>query len=138
MSINQSVNELITKAGLICGSEYKLAQAMGLPQQVLSMWKSGARTCTPADRARLAGFAREDAVQELVRATIEGAKGVKREQLLRVLGKLSPQTGAAHVIGLLSMTSLIFGSMRLDVLRCIKSRIRRVELPPDIRQYVFC
>ena len=83
----KSVRILIEKAGLICGSEYKLAKAMGIPPQHITNWKAGDRTCTPADRARLAGFAREDAVQELVRATIEASKGIKQEQLKQVLGK---------------------------------------------------
>lgn len=122
MSTNEPVKILIEKAGLICGSEYKLAKAMSIPQQVLSMWKSGVRTCTPGDRARLAGFAREDAVQELVRATIEQAKGTKREQLQQVLGKWSRQTGGAVVSGVLSLASLAFGLAMLgDIPRCIKS-----------------
>ncbi len=113
MDKTSSVKELITKAGLICGSEYKLAKAMGIAQPNLSAWKNGTRACTPADRARLAGFAREDAVQELVRATIDSAKGVKREQLVRLLGKLSTQTGAARISELLSLTSLIYGWMKI-------------------------
>lgn len=117
--MSSELTNLIEKAGKLCGSEYKLAKAMGLPQQVLSSWKSGARTCTPADRARLAGFAREDAVQELVRATIDSAKGLKREQLMKVLGKLSHQTGAALHTGMLGLTSVFFGLTMLDVPRCI-------------------
>ncbi len=119
MSSNESLNLLIAKAGAIVGSEYKLAKALGVPQTHISAWKSGTRTCTPADRARLAGFAREDAVQELVRATIEAAKGTKREQLQRVLGKLSHQTGAALHGAVLGLISLTFGLTILDVPRCI-------------------
>ena len=113
------VNDLITKAGVICGSEYKLAKALGVPQQHLSEWKAGRRTCTPSDQARLAGFAREDAVQALVRATIDSAKGLKREQLERVLGKLSRQTGAALNTAVLNLVSLSFGLTMFDIPRCI-------------------
>lgn len=109
--MSSDLTNLIVKAGLAVGSEYKLAREMGIPQSVISNWKAGARTCTPADRARLAGFAREDAVQELVRATIESAKGTKREQLQRIMGKLLPQTGGASVPVLLSLANLIYGAM---------------------------
>lgn len=119
MEPNKEVSFLITKAGLIVGSEYKLAKEMGIPQTVLTDWKAGRRTCTPADRARLAGFAQEDAIQELVRATIESAKGVKREQLQRVLGKLWRQTGAVLNSAAAVTLTLTFGLMIGDVPRCI-------------------
>ncbi len=109
MTIPLELTRLINKAGEKCGSEYRLAKAMEIPQATLCSWKAGTRTCTPSDRARLAGFAREDAIQELVRATIEAAKGTKREQLQRVLGKLSRQTGAALDSVLLGLVSLISG-----------------------------
>ena len=110
---------LIEKAGSIAGSEYKLAQTLGLPQRVLTDWKAGRRTCTPGDRARLAGFAREDAQQELARATINAATGIKREQLQRLLGKLSHQTGEALLSAMLGIVSLISGLTMLDIPRCI-------------------
>ena len=119
MSIPDQITQLIEKAGKNVGSEYKLAKAMGLPQRVLTDWKAGRRTCTPPDRARLAGFAREDAVQELVRATIESAKGIKREQLEKVLGKLSRVTGAALHTVVLSVISLSFGIAIFNIPRCI-------------------
>ena len=117
--INNEVKTLIDKAAAITGSEYKLAKALGIPPQTITGWKAGRRACTPGDRARLAGFAREDAVQELVRATIESAKGVKREQLERVLGKRLHQTGEALVTGLLSLASLTYGTLILELPRCI-------------------
>ena len=120
MSSIESLNLLIAKAGAIAGSEYKLAKAMGVPQTHLSMWKSGAKTCTPPDRARLAGFAKEDAVQELVRATLEQTAGTLRgDQLRQVLGKLSKVTGGALHSVLLGVVSLTFGMSLLDIPRCI-------------------
>lgn len=121
MSTDDRLILLIAKAAAIVGSEYKLAQELKLPPQTITGWKAGRRTCTPADRARIAGFAREDAVQELVRATIEAAKGTKREQLQKVLGKLSLQTGAALHSAVLTVASLAFGLALIDVPRCIKS-----------------
>lgn len=122
MSTQENLNELIAKAAAVVGSEAKLARAMGIAQPNISLWKSGMRTCTPEDRARLAGFAREDAVQELVRATLEKTEGTLRgEQLRKLLGKWLHQTtgalGGVFVLGL----SLIFSTRDgLDVLRCIK------------------
>lgn len=124
MSTDNQLNLLIAKAGAIVGSEYRLAKELGIPQHHLSEWKAGRRNCTPADRARLAAFAREDAVQELVRSTIAAAKGIKREQLMQALGKLSRQTGGALRGALLSLASAAFGMSILDVPRCISSENR--------------
>lgn len=128
MSIDQNLNALILKAAAAVGSEANLARAMGIAQANISLWKSGMRTCTPEDRARLAGFAKEDAVQELIRATLEKTAGTLRgEQLRQVLGKWSHQTGVASVGALLSLGSMTYGAVSLkavansalDVLRCI-------------------
>lgn len=121
--MSTDLRKLIEKAGKTIGSEYKLAKALGVPQSHLSAWKSGAKTCTPSDRARLAGFAQEDAVQELVRATIEAAKGTKREQLQRVLGKLLHQTGGVlNSVGVALITATLAMGFT-DVPRCIKRRM---------------
>ena len=120
MSRDPSLNLLIEKAGAIAGSEYKLAKAMGIPQQQISNWKSGSRTCTPPDRARLAGFAREDAVQELVRATLDQTAGTLRgEQLKQVLGKWYQATGGVLHSVMLGAVSLTFGTALFDIPRCI-------------------
>lgn len=73
---------LIEEAGLIAGSEYKLAKRMGIPQTMLTDWKAGRRACSPADRAILAGIAGQDAKDELVRATLEREEGTRRGLLL--------------------------------------------------------
>jgi DNA-binding transcriptional regulator YdaS (Cro superfamily) len=128
MQHDDALNRLIEKASEAAGSEAKLARAMGMPQQNISGWKSGIRTCTPEDRARLAAFAQEDALQELVRATLEKTAGTLRgEQLRQVLGKWLHQTGGATVGALLSLGSMTYGALSLrdamtsalDVLRCI-------------------
>lgn len=122
MSSNERLILLINKAAGIAGSEYKLAKQLGLPPQTITGWKAGRRTCTPGDRARLAGFANEDALQELARATIEAAKGTKRAQLMRVLGKLSVQTGAVvHSVAAV-LVSLTYGLTVFDIPQCIKRR----------------
>lgn len=86
---------LIEKAASIVGSEYKLAKQLEIPQQNLSNWKSGAKTCPPAVRAVLAGLTGEDAGQELIRATLEREQGTRRGELL---GELLGQRAAARVI----------------------------------------
>jgi hypothetical protein len=125
METNKTLLVLIATAAAKMGSEYKLAQALGIPQTHISAWKAGARTCTPADRSRIAAFAQLDAVQELVRATLESTAGTLRgKQLETVLGKWLQATGAVKGIAWLGLTSLIYGTAGsdagLDVLRCIK------------------
>lgn len=115
-----SVQTLIDKAAQKVGSRYKLAKALGVSPSQIYDWDDGRKPCSPADRARLAGFAQEDAVQELVRATLEATEGTLRgEQLKKVLGKLSPQTGAALHGLVLGVISLISGMILFDIPRCI-------------------
>lgn len=84
----ERLNLLIDKASLIAGSDYKLAQKIGVAQPVVPMWRSGARTCSPADRAILAGIAGENAADELIKATLERENGTRRGVLLgELLGK---------------------------------------------------
>lgn len=132
----QSVTDLIDKAGKKVGSEYKLAKLFGVPRQRVSNWKTGTATCVPEDRALLAAAAGEDAVQELVRATLEKHAGTpKGDQLMRVLGKLSRQTGEAIGIVLPALASLSYGISYLT--RCIfraSYNPWNVKLPLPIRQ----
>ena len=125
-TIDQENNELITliaKASGLVGSEYKLARALGIDPQTVSAWKAGRRTCTPPDRARLAAMANEDAVQELVRATLKTTEGTLRgEQLQTVLGKWLRQTGAARGSGLLGISlacGMAWSAASEELLRCI-------------------
>jgi hypothetical protein len=99
------LNLLIDRAKLIAESDYKLAKMMGVAQPVIPMWRSGKRTCSPADRAILAGIAGDDAVQELVKATLEKEKGTRRGALLGELlghraGRVIEESQAAAVDGL--------------------------------------
>jgi predicted transcriptional regulator len=103
-----NIAHLIEKAGQNVGSEYKLAKLLGVSTSTVSDWKCSRVPCSPGDRARLAGFAGEDAVQELVRGTIDSAKGqVRKEQLEKLLGKWLHQTGGAVVSGLLALVSAV-------------------------------
>ncbi len=117
----QAVAELIETAATNVGSKSKLARAMGVTPQRMNDWYSGSSTCAPEDRARLAAFARQDALQELVRATLEKTAGTLRgEQLRQVLGKWLRATTEALGIGWLAIASLSFLALTsLDVPRCI-------------------
>ena len=111
MEKQQSLNELIDKAAAAVGSDYKLAKAMGLSRQRVSNWRHGQEKCGMLDRARLAGFAKEDALQELVRAALDETAGTLRgEQLEKVLGKLSQATGAAlHIVAAVAISLIFLG-----------------------------
>lgn len=94
----QSVRDLIDKASKVCGSDTALAELMGIERPNLSLMRSGKRAISPATAAELADIAGEDAREAAIAAVIEGAKGTRRESVLRdILGKAI----AAGVAGLL-------------------------------------
>jgi len=89
------LNELITRASAIAGSDGKLARSLGVPPQHVSNWRHGHKTCTPADQALMAHVAGLDPVQVLARATVRQYEGkAKGDALLKALGKASLATGA--------------------------------------------
>lgn len=93
----QSVRDLIDKASKVCGSDTALAERMGIERPNLSLMRSGKRAISPATAAELADIAGEDAREAAIAAVIEGAKGTRRESVLReILGKAI----AAGVAGL--------------------------------------
>ena len=85
------LNLLIEKAASIAGSEYKLAQMLGMQQPTITAWKTGKRPCSAPDRAALADVAGENAAEAAVEAVIEGInldtpKGQRaKEALMRAL-----------------------------------------------------
>lgn len=112
MEHNNELQKMIDKAAETVGSKSKLARAMGVSPQKINNWRGGFCTCAPEDRARLAGFAREDALQELVRATLEKTAGTLRgEQLRQLLGKSLRQTIAVLVFASLAVINLSSGSL---------------------------
>ncbi|MFT4267475.1 MAG: hypothetical protein QM586_09675 [Xenophilus sp.] len=66
------LNVLIENAAKIAGSEYKLAQALGMQQPTISAWKSGKRPCSPTDRAALADIAGTDPAEEALEGVLAG------------------------------------------------------------------
>ena len=99
MSKQQSTDErlifLIEKATEIAGNKTKLARMLEIPGSHVWNWLDGTRTCTPEDRARLAGMCGLDANQELIRAIIEKHEGTKKgDDLRHFLGKSLLAIGA--------------------------------------------
>jgi hypothetical protein len=106
----ESLNLLIDKAASIAGSDYKLAQHLGVPRGHVSDWRHGRRTATPADQALMAHVAGLDPVVTLARATVEQFEGKpKGDALMKALGKASRLTGA--VAGFVGAVALAIFSM---------------------------
>ena len=84
----QYVKPLIDKASEVCGSDSKLAERMGVHRVVIAEMRSGKRSISPASAAELADIAGDDAREAAIAAILEGAKGTRREGVLRdILGK---------------------------------------------------
>jgi hypothetical protein len=121
----ESLNVLIDKASAIAGSDYKLAQHLGVPRMTVSGWRHGRRTATPADQALMAHLAGLDPVQVLARATVEAYEGKpKGDALMKALGKASLAIGAA--LGSAGAVAQPIGSMIRTIgeraIQCIKGK----------------
>ena len=90
---------LIDKAAKVCGGYSALADRMGIPLPNLSLMKSGKRAISPATAAELADIAGDDAREAAIAAILEGAKGTRREGVLRdILGKALAAGVAAMLV----------------------------------------
>lgn len=130
------VEALIDRAAKKVGSRYKLAQLMKVGTPSIYNWETGRKQCPAEERARIAGYAGEDAVQELVRATIEQAKGeVKKEQLEKLLGKLLRQTGGAlhTVVALVASLTFLMIAAGHDLLHTMYRSVKLKLMVPSIR-----
>ena len=84
----ESVKALIDKASKACGSDTALAERMGIERPNISLMRKGTRAISPATAAELADIAGDDAREAAIAAILEGAKGTRREGVLReILGK---------------------------------------------------
>lgn len=102
------VQALVDKAAEKAGNRHALAVLLGIQPSKVYGWHAGTAPISPADRARLAAVAGDDAVQELVRATIEQAPGDRRrEQLMQVFSTSSRLTGAVLRTAVLAVFSAI-------------------------------
>lgn len=90
---------LIDRAAKVCGGYSALADRMGIPLPNLSLMKSGKRAISPATAAELADIAGDDAREAAIAAILEGAKGTRREGVLRdILGKALAAGVAAMLV----------------------------------------
>lgn len=109
------LNTLIDKASKLSGSDGKLANSLGVSRMVVSDWRHGRRTATPADQALMAHIAGLDPVQVLARATVEAYEGKpKGDALMKALGKALLATGA--VAGSAGAAAHQISSMATDLM----------------------
>lgn len=104
--------ELIDKAAENAGSYNKLAIALGVPRQQVSNWRSGIKTCSPADWTLLAAAAGLDPEEALIRATLEKHAGSpKGDLLMKALGKGLHRIGAlASIVTFAATSGLLMAS----------------------------
>lgn len=80
------LSQLIDQASKAAGSDYKLAEELGVTRFNVSNWRHGRTTCPAADQALMASIAGLEPEAWLARATVaqyEGAKAVKLERALK-------------------------------------------------------
>lgn len=127
-----SLNKLIDLAASIVGSDYKLAQHLGIPRQHVSNWRHGKKTATPADQALLAYTAGLDPLVTLARATVEQHEGkAKGDQLMKALGKALLATGGVMASAGASAAAIFSSTLTTPIgelvgrfIQCINALIR--------------
>lgn len=93
------LNSLIEKASLIAGSEYKLAQLLGMQQPTIAAWKTGKRACSAPDRAALADVAGENPAEAALEAVLEGVnlETPKGQRAAQALSTALEQLRKSHI-----------------------------------------
>lgn len=78
------------------GSDYKLAQLLGLSRHRISNWRTGQQSMSPEDVAIVANIAGLDGVSWAMRAMVAKHEGTaKGDRLMKAVGKALLATGAA-------------------------------------------
>ncbi len=109
MTDQEELNFLIDAASKIAGSDYKLAQLIGVDRQAISNWRHGT-ACPPENQALLAHVAGFDPMATLARATVRKFQGKEKGDLLmKALGKSSRLTGA--IAGFVGAIALAISSL---------------------------
>jgi DNA-binding transcriptional regulator YdaS (Cro superfamily) len=122
------LKNLIEAAADKIGSRYKVAQHLGVSPNRVNDWYHQRQVCQPADQARIADLAGEDAIETLIEATIEQHEGTPRgEQLRAALKKRIGQLGAESGSVAVGVMALLAGGSWLSILfnipRCIESKL---------------
>ncbi len=96
------LDQLINLASKKAGSDYKLANQLGVNRSAVSMWRSGTKPCPVGDVVLMAEIAGLDPETWTARAVIAQYAGTpKGEKIARALGKAFLVTGG----GLVSSTA---------------------------------
>lgn len=99
--------ELIDAAALIAGSDYKLAQQLGVSRQHVSNWRNGQKGCSIEYRALMASIANVDIDEVIHDALLEKhANTPLGERLLSALGNAARGV-AATIVGLVSAACFV-------------------------------
>mgnify|MGYP001126476541 CR=1 FL=1 len=105
----EELNLLIDQAKAVAGSDYKVAQAIGVTRMKISNWRHGHAPCPPEQQALLAALAGLDPQQTAIRALVQRHEGTPMgDKLMRVLGKPSLAIGA--VAAFAGLNALEIGS----------------------------
>jgi len=127
------LDQLIDLASKAAGSDYKLAQRLGVNRQAVSNWRHGHKTCPAADQALMADIAGLEAEAWGNRALIAAYEGTPKGELLKqALKKALAATGAALVSSGIDAAQVTNAAhdMGLYLIRCIFSTPHRVLFQP--------
>lgn len=81
--INLELVELLDSVKAITGSDYATAQALEIPRETVSMWRSGARAAMPAEWVLLGALAGIDPEWMLKHATLKQWENKPKGQKLK-------------------------------------------------------
>ncbi len=103
------LDQLICRASAVAGSDYKLAQQLGVTRQNVSNWRHGKQKCPAGDVALMADIAGLDAEAWTARAVIASYGDTsKGKKIAGALKKAFAATGAASVLSGLAAMLIAF------------------------------
>lgn len=133
------INELIDRAATVAGSDYKLAQMIGVARQHVSNWRHGHKPVPVEDVALMASIAGLEADKWALRALVMRHEGTEKgDRLLKALGKGLLATGAvlassgASATAIFSATSSGSGIMAAVLAACstMYRKVKFLTAPP--------
>lgn len=102
---------LIERAEQHEGGPVALARRLDVPQQHVTGWKNGSRTCPPDMRARMAEMVGADPVQELAEAIAEGLSEQRKAGLKATLERAGMAVASVTVTAIVGAAlSVVPGS----------------------------